>query len=205
MKGFYNLLHTFIWPHHEDDENRPRIGRAGCDVKINVMNIPEEGLSVQFLKDEAWAARIFAEKKIPGFSLNRIDVSATLKRIQQTLYLKGNLRTVVEVDCSRCLEGARLPIDALFTYVLTPAQAEQPEEKELSAEDLDFVYYQDDLVDLDPLIVEQIMLQIPMKVLCREDCRGLCPHCGVNLNTDCCQCREERIDSRLAILKKLKV
>lgn len=109
------------------------------------------------------------------------------------------------MDCSRCLEVARLPVNALFKYVLTPVQAEQPEEKELSAEDLDVVYYQDDLIDLDPLIAEQIMLQIPMKVTCREDCTGLCPRCGINLNTGSCQCHEKRIDSRLAVLKKLKV
>jgi len=170
-----------------------------------VMNIPEEGLNVQFFKDKTWAGQIFAEKESPDFSLDGIDVSATLKRIRQTLYLEGSLRTEVEMDCSRCLEAARLPISAPFKYILTPAQAEQPEEQELSAEDMDFVYYQDDLIDLDPLITEQILLQIPMKVLCREDCRGLCPRCGINLNTGSCQCHEDRIDSRLAVLKKLKV
>ncbi len=170
-----------------------------------MMNIPEEGLNVQFFKDKTWAGQIFAEKENPGFSLDGIDVSATLKRIRQTLYLEGRLLTEVEMDCSRCLDAARLPISAPFKYILTPVQAERPEEQELSAEDLDFVYYQDDLIDLDPLITEQILLHIPMKVLCREDCRGLCPRCGINLNTNCCQCHEDRIDSRLTVLKKLKV
>lgn len=169
------------------------------------MNIPEEGLSVQFFKDKTWTGQIFAGEDNPGFALDRIDVSATLKRIRQTLYLEGNLHTEVEMDCSRCLEAARLPISAPFKYILTPAQTEHPEEQELNAEDLDFVYYQDDLIDLDPLVTEQILLQIPMKVLCREDCRGLCPHCGINLNQHSCQCHAERIDSRLAVLKKLKV
>jgi len=169
------------------------------------MNIPEEGLNVQFFKDKTWAGRIFAEEKNPGFALDRIDVSATLKRIRQTLYLEGDLRTEVEMGCSRCLEAARLPISAPFKYILEPAQAEHPEEQELSAEDLDFVYYQDDLIELDPLITEQILLQIPMKLLCREDCKGLCPRCGINLNQHSCQCHEERIDSRLAVLKKLKI
>jgi uncharacterized protein len=174
-------------------------------MKINVMNIPEEGLNVQFFKDKTWTGQIFAAEENPGFALDRIDVSATLKRIRQTLYLEGNLRTEVEMDCSRCLEAARLPISAPFKYILTPAQAEHPEEQELNAEDLDFIYYQDDLIDLDPLVAEQILLQIPMKVLCREDCRGLCPHCGISLNQHSCQCHAERIDSRLAVLKKLKV
>jgi uncharacterized protein len=174
-------------------------------LKINVTNIPEEGLKVQFSKDENWSRQIFAEKENPGLPLGSIDGSVILKRIRETLYLEGDLRTQAETDCSRCLEAARLPISVSFKYVLSPAQAELSEEQELSAEDLNFVYYQDDLIDLDPLIIEQILLQIPMKVLCQEDCRGLCPHCGINLNTDHCQCHDERIDSRLAILKKMKV
>lgn len=174
-------------------------------MKINVTNIPEEGLKVQFSKDENWSRQVFAEKENPGLPLGSIDGSVTLKRIRETLYLEGNIRTEAETDCSRCLEAARLPISATFKYVLSPIQVEHQEEQELGAEDLDFVSYQDDLVDLDPLIIEQILLQIPMKVLCREDCRGLCPHCGINLNKDHCQCHDERIDSRLAILKKMKV
>jgi uncharacterized protein len=174
-------------------------------LKINVANIPEEGLNVQFSKNENWSRQIFTEKENPGLTLGSVDGSVTLKRIRQTLYLEGDLRTKAETVCSLCLESARLPISASFKYVLSPAQEEHPEEQELSPEDLDFVYYQDDLIDLDPLIIEQIMLQVPMKVLCREDCRGLCPHCGTNLNQSGCHCHNERIDIRLAILKKLKV
>jgi uncharacterized protein len=174
-------------------------------LKINVTNIPEEGLTVQFSKDESWSRQIFVEKEKLGLPLGSVDGSVTLKRIRETLYLEGDIRTEAETDCSRCLEAARLSISATFKYVLSPAQAEHSEEQELSTEDLDFVSYQDDLIDLDPLLVEQILLQIPMKVLCQEDCRGLCPHCGINLNKDHCQCHDERIDSRLAILKKMKV
>jgi uncharacterized protein len=174
-------------------------------LKINVTNIPEEGLNVQFSKDENWSRGIFSEKEKLSYSLRRVEVSALLKRIRETLYLEGEIQTVVEMGCSRCLESARLPINAIFKYVLTPAETEQQEEKELCAEEMDFVYYQDDLIDLDPLVAEQIILQIPMRVLCQEDCKGLCPHCGINRNTGSCQCHEGQIDSRLAVLKKLKV
>jgi uncharacterized protein len=180
-----------------------RTGR--CDVKINVMNIPEEGLNIQFSKDESWFREIFSEQEKLGCSLNKVEVSAILKRVRETLYLEGDIQTVMEMDCSRCLESARFPIMASFKYVLTPVQKENQEEKELCAEEMDFVYYQDDLIDLDPLVAEQIILQLPMKVLCQEDCKGLCPRCGINRNRDSCQCHKEQIDSRLAVLKKLKV
>lgn len=99
------------------------------DLKINVMNIPEEGLNIQFSKNESWSRGIFPEKEKLSYSLDRVDVSAVLKRIQETLYLEGNIQTVVEMGCSRCLESARLPIHAIFKYVLTPAQAEHQEER----------------------------------------------------------------------------
>lgn len=174
-------------------------------MKINVTNIPEEGLNLRFSKDESWSREIFPDKENLIYSLNRVEVSAILKRIRETLYLEGDIQTTVEMACSRCLESAGLPINVTFKYVLTPAQMEQQEEKELCTEEIDFIYYQGDLIDLDPLVAEQIILQIPMKVLCQEDCKGLCPHCGINRNTGSCQCHEEQIDSRLAVLKKLKV
>jgi uncharacterized protein len=175
-------------------------------LKITVTSIPEEGLKVQFSKDENWFRQVFTEKENLDLPMHHADGSLTLKRIGETLYLEGELRAETETDCSRCLEAARLPINATFKYVLSPAPADlSGEEQELGPEDLDVVYYQDDLIDLDPLIIEQILLQIPLKVLCHDDCKGLCPHCGINLNRNSCQCHEEHGDSRLAILKKLKV
>jgi uncharacterized protein len=185
-------------------EEGSRTGRGGRGLKINVANIPEEGLNTAFSKDENWLGQIFPEAERLSFRLGRVDVTISLKRLRQTLYLEGELRSTAEMDCSRCLEMAPLPIRATFKYVLTPAPAQYQEETELTKEDLDFVHYQDDLIDLDPLITEQIMLQIPMKVLCREDCKGLCPHCGTNLNQNRCQCHTERVDSRFEILKQFK-
>ena len=67
-----------------------------------------------------------------------------------------------------------------------------------------YSFYEGETVDCDPLIYEQIVLQIPMKALCREDCRGLCPRCGANLNLSSCSCPDRDVDERLAVLKKLK-
>lgn len=202
---FCNLLRTFTWGYCSAAIVRFRTGHRRWKLKINVSNIPEEGLNLTFSKDEDWGRQLFTDREYAGFSPGGIDGSVTVRRVRRNLYLEGTLQTEIKTDCSRCLEAARLPIDISFRYILSPVQDEPPEEQELSREDLDFVYYQDELIDLDPLLTEQILLQIPMKVLCREDCRGLCPHCGTNLNLGGCRCHEERIDSRLSILKKLKV
>jgi len=73
---------------------------------------------------------------------------------------------------------------------------------ELQKEDLDKEFYDGEVIDLDAIIQHQIILAIPFYPLCREDCKGLCPHCGINKNQETCQCSDkEFIDPRLSGLK----
>ena len=78
------------------------------------------------------------------------------------------------------------------------------EEREVEEDDLETSYYRDDQIDLSELMREQFYLALPMKPLCREDCKGLCPQCGTNLNTGTCDCAPAWDDPRLAPLKQLK-
>ena len=77
-------------------------------------------------------------------------------------------------------------------------------EAELTEEDLSFSFYEGDEVNLAPLVRETLLLALPTKPLCREDCRGLCPRCGANRNGAECGCREEWRDPRLEVLRTLK-
>jgi uncharacterized protein len=80
-----------------------------------------------------------------------------------------------------------------------------PEEIELSREDLETDFYDGEEVDLSPLIQDQVLLTLPPKVICREDCRGLCQRCGRNLNREACQCVGAEVDPQLAPLKHFRV
>jgi len=119
--------------------------------------------------------------------------------------LEGRVRTELELPCSRCLEPFRLPVDAAFDLRFLPATAMATEqERELQDEDVETSYYRNDQIDLNELMREQFYLALPMKPLCGEDCKGLCPQCGTNLNTGTCDCHAEWVDPRLAVLKDLK-
>ena len=86
-----------------------------------------------------------------------------------------------------------------------PASAMTTEEESaIEEDDLETSYYRDEVIDLDELMREQFYLALPMKPLCREDCRGLCPQCGVNLNSGTCDCVAEWKDPRLAPLEAMK-
>jgi uncharacterized protein len=74
---------------------------------------------------------------------------------------------------------------------------------ELSKEDLEECYYSGDMIDLDEILREQIILALPMYPRCVEECRGLCPVCGVDLNKETCDCQRDEVDPRLAVLKTL--
>jgi|SRR5687768_14292103 uncharacterized protein len=118
--------------------------------------------------------------------------------------LVGETRTELELGCSRCLESFRMPVESRFDLSYLPAsEMAADEEREVQDEDLGVSYYRDDQIDLDELLREQFYLALPMKPLCVETCRGLCPQCGTNLNDRACGCEAVWEDPRLAPLKAL--
>jgi uncharacterized protein len=174
-------------------------------VKISVSKIPEGGMSFQFKKEGKWFRDFLPEANDSGFVPDQISVSCIVRRMKETVFIEGTIDTTIEVPCCRCLETTHLPVSSSFKYTFAPLPEHPQEELELSAEDLDFAYYEDDMIDIDSLIFEQVMLQMPIKPLCSENCKGLCPRCGINLNVTSCGCQTEVLDERLAVLKKLKV
>lgn len=120
--------------------------------------------------------------------------------------LDGRVRTTLELPCSRCIERFVWPVDADFDLRYQPKASNAGQgERAIEDEDLSVAFYSDDTIDLEQLMREQFYLSLPMKPLCRVDCRGLCPQCGANLNRDRCDCAQAWEDPRFAALKALKV
>jgi uncharacterized protein len=170
-------------------------------LKINVFLIPEEGQHFVFSEGDAWFKGCFKEGETPDFSLDKVDISCLITKTSGTVFVKGSFSASIDICCSRCLENTKLSIGSDFAYTLIPAKTEISEDQELKAEELEISYYQGDFIDLAPIICEQIILQIPIKALCKEDCRGLCQYCGTNLNVLSCKCKPDVVDSRMAVLK----
>ncbi|MCE5211143.1 MAG: DUF177 domain-containing protein [Deltaproteobacteria bacterium] len=174
-------------------------------LKINIFLIPEEGQCFVFSEGDAWFKACFKEDDIPDFSLDKIDVDCLITKTSGTVFIKGSFSALIDICCSRCLENTKLSIGSDFAYTLIPAKAEASEDLELKPEELEISYYQGDFIDLAPIICEQIILQIPIKVLCSSDCRGLCQQCGTNLNVSSCNCHSDHLDSRMAVLKNFVI
>jgi uncharacterized protein len=132
-----------------------------------------------------------------------VDLVADVQKDAQKLRLIGRVKGVLALECSRCLEPFPVPIDARFDVLMLPLSADVHEsEREVGQEDLGVSFYKDDVLDLGEVMREQFYLALPMKPLCREDCRGLCPVCGKNRNHEVCSCQTEWIDPRMEPLKK---
>jgi uncharacterized protein len=120
------------------------------------------------------------------------------------LTVSGRIETRLELACSRCLESFDVPVDATFELRYVPASDNTGEdEQEVAEDDLATAYYREGMLDLVELMREQFVLALPMKPLCGEACRGLCPVCGTNLNNSQCGCSPTWDDPRLAPLKSL--
>jgi uncharacterized protein len=119
--------------------------------------------------------------------------------------LAGKVQTRLELPCGRCLEPFVRPVDAEFDLRYQPHSHNTGEgEREVEEDDLTTGFYDNDEIDLGQLMTEQFVLSLPMKPLCDEGCRGLCPTCGTNWNRGTCECRNEWVDPRLAALKDLR-
>jgi uncharacterized protein len=118
--------------------------------------------------------------------------------------VSGDLNTSVELLCARCLEPVVQDVSRKFDLLYRPLGVDAgKEELSVTATEAEVSYYQGEGLLLEDALREQVLLALPLKVLCREDCKGLCPHCGNNLNQEPCSCEAEE-DLRWAALKDIR-
>jgi uncharacterized protein len=134
-----------------------------------------------------------------------LEVRATAELVDGQIRIHGNLHTRVELVCSRCLESVGEEISRDFDLFYRPVSSiSKEEEVHLKSDDTEIGFFQGEGIFLADVLAEQVNLAIPMKVICRSDCRGLCPHCGANLNSEDCRCEAHSADPRLAPLARVK-
>jgi uncharacterized protein len=171
-------------------------------MRIEVENLTAKGLpfahryGAEEVELEEEGARLVAEAMVEG----------SASRKGQEVRLRGEIKTEVELLCDRCLAAARMPLAVEFDTSFIPREVEATKEEnvELQPEDLLLSTYEGDAVDLDELVREQILLALPLRHLCREECKGLCQTCGADLNAADCSCERAEIDPRWSALAGLK-
>ena len=183
-----------------------RVGQAPVGPSVDVML----SLEVAKLREGSEAlSREIAPVELANEAdytvVSPVALAADVTRSKARVTIAGTARTTLELNCSRCLDGFQVPVEAAFDLRYLPAD-EAPvsgDEVEVADEDINTAYYRDGQIDLAELVHEQLYLALPMKPLCKDGCLGLCPVCGANRNTAPCACEHKWIDPRLAGLKAL--
>jgi len=126
-------------------------------------------------------------------------------QVIQDIRLRGRLKASLELQCARCLEQVPQEVTREFDLLYRPLGVDAGRD-ELSVTDAEaeIGYYQGEGILLEDVLREQVLLALPLKVTCREDCKGLCPHCGRNLNQEQCSCEVPVEDPRWAALKEVR-
>ena len=131
------------------------------------------------------------------------ELRMKLLKFGRDFNVRGGLTTRLGFECSRCLEHFEVEIDVTFNNIYTQMQTISDLDFELEHVDLETSIIEGDHIDLRDLVYEQLVLQVPIKPLCRDDCKGLCPECGQDLNQKECGCFKDIGDPRFAVLKNL--
>jgi len=127
-----------------------------------------------------------------------VGVDYTLEKIGQQIIFRGVINTSVNMTCSRCLESVQIPISETMTLLV---RFDADTSSEEGHEEVRIVSPDTGRMDVTEELRQTLLLALPVKPLCKEDCRGLCPRCGTNLNTGNCDCRRKTIDPRWSGLK----
>jgi len=164
-------------------------------IKINhhilLEDIPKEGCSLSFEDivflsadeyDALWEEGMWLEGPVKaGFQFTREGAN---------IYVTGHLEAVASLECYRCLERYSQPLISDFVYLLVRANEILPGIRK--KDDFFHLDIMDDEIPLGDMLHEQILLSVPMRHLCKETCKGLCPICGINLNQHTCNCSKGR-------------
>ena len=160
-------------------------------VRFDVSSLTKAPLGTSLTLDVDTGPQDLTDLKV-DFIRGTLEIT----RVQGGVLVQGTLSSRLEQECVRCLEPSELSIglrlEEIFRLPGTSPHIDTPYEVSENGR-----------LDLTPILREQSWLAIPMKSLCSEECKGICPSCGKNLNKKSCKCAEERIDPRLSALKKL--
>lgn len=199
----------------------PPTGALKNTMIVNVEQIREKGLELnEPISPELLDSALNAEGRDTGFrAVEGSTLNARFRKVSRGVILDGAFDFTVKAPCKRCVQEVIRTFPVEFTLNLVPEALLRADHQSEEGEDdasgesggsFDLEKAEEDVfngktIDLDPIVREQVLLALPMNVVCGEDCKGLCPMCGQNRNEAQCVCEPTVVDPRLAALKNIKL
>src|SRR4051812_37845823 len=181
-------------------------------MKIHVQDIlPTQPKVFRFEGKEPFLQEILGnltadEAKLALPVANEIRANVEVSRDGKTVFVSGEAHAVLHIPCARCLKAVTISLDPAINLSLLPAKADDDDDEwdQLGDEDIDEYTYANEEIDVGGILNEQLLLDKPLKVLCAEDCPGLCATCGHDLNEGPCACPPQPKSLAFAALKDFK-
>ena len=168
---------------------------------IDINKIPDEGLSL----DTDLTLPVLEGLGREAIRVEHAHLSGHVEQGERGADLEGHLDADLRLTCARCLESFPREMATDFNLTLVPRAEEVPEgEAEIRDDDVSLYYCTEGRADVNEIATEQVYLNLPLKPVCMEGCRGLCPECGANRNRTACDCHAEDVDPRLAPLLRFR-
>ena len=182
-------------------------------ISIQLDEIKDHEIALHYLLAPHDLSHAAAWEEAGDFKLNEpVAIEVSLARIGGIVEVKGRIATRFASSCGRCLKNFTLALDEPFelTFTNEPLMvheegADEEDGLELSAEELGLILFTGESIDLTAAMGEQLFLALPLCPLCSEECRGLCPHCGIDLNEQECQCTPPDFSNKFTALKDIKI
>lgn len=180
-------------------------------LRIRIDDIPDEGLSLKF-EEKSEAFPVLDEMTRVGECKFLAPLKTRLQvfPIHNMIELEGQVETIVRLSCSRCLKEYKTPLATRFALTYTQELpeiegADSEEGAELPDSLAGLSLFNGNEIDIREAIQEQVVMAFPMRPLCNEACKGLCPRCGTDLNDGDCNCQKTSINTKFTILKDLRI
>jgi len=137
-------------------------------------------------------------------SVKAVEINLRIQQAGEEYFCQGKVKATVDMECCRCLNGFDKEVESETDFIACAAKTQAEEATEI-ADDEDYVFFtgSDIQADVSDIVRQAIILSLDLKPLCAEDCKGLCPQCGINFNEQQCSCKTEKIDPRWEALKNL--
>jgi uncharacterized protein len=155
---------------------------------INVNKISEKGLALNDTIDIDNSQLLEDESDF----LERVEYQIFFKKQERRIQAQGRIKTAISLLCVRCLEPFELRIHSNFDIILFPKESIDQRSTALEEDELEYIFYENDQIDAEKILIEQVNLFIPFKPVCKAECKGICPSCGANLNRGACPCDQAK-------------
>lgn len=171
-------------------------------MKLRLHEISEPR-SFSFTEKDGWLQDVFTRLQLK--TVGPVSLYIKVTKQKKDLFIEGHFQAVVKTSCSRCIKEVRHTIDEIFSPVFIHEKEPKMKDGAVEKGKMDVTYFQNDELNLAEVVQEQIVLSLPAQPVCDENCKGLCPHCGEDLNVKACGCEKEMSQSTFDVLKNVKI